>query len=930
MSAGWRTLGAKRNRGRARRKRQNPPTKSMRTNETDACVGTRASFGRKVKVGIAASTQSVNTIPEQQVDVTPKKCDAPSKVVSKTSTRERTPSHENSRSRKNLDTSTDANPLTEVSLPKTDHKKKIADIKSKIGRSSVYTKSVMEKVKEDKREKKLVKEASPVADSIDEKKKAGAVQGISMLWKNEFSHDAKKQIEKVKLSQIQRLSKATSTKKEEDVSGEVVEVKMPKPIPTPRKEADKKIGPPTGMTPDGGRPAAWLWQQRFTSKRNLRIQNKPKLNPFAREFNPTKPQSWPWAPMFSRRETMFDNVVPIYSAKSSNIMMTPNPAFAVQNGGMQVNGSLLQTPMVVANVQGCDIRNSAGSSMPNTLLQTGGRARRHLGAPSIIPRRSIPNFATLPYGTPQNQGINASYVSNKVQVGAQRQAFSSSALRVQRFGNPAPFSFQSVTGGGQQPNTFPSVNWTPNQISGARLRLPQVKRIVTYPQVAKSARQLRAPRQDTHMLTVNNISDQTPNVVSRNSNPSIEIPTDEGQQKTPNLSAEWAHIEPRSSPQKSVLIDSRALNWNNSTSPPHLTLSNNTPPSVNFSSIPHEPVFSFLTIHDLSVLRRVSRSVAKAVKETPYITSLVIDGTQGIICINNTGVGKGKWVHDLDIVMESFTGKGVEHIELEPSSYDKAFWDNFLRWLEGTNVKSVLVQSASAQEDQAEDGGVREFIIGLCPRELKVHSGIVVDEEFLRKLDQPDLKALVFSRNIKWSREMLPAVYERTNPLLEFTLACPPNKLVPTLARFKKLEKLRLLHDPSDKSKLTDKDLTTILSLVRLVELDCSLLSTRGFPEPVTSMIVKSITVLTTCGESISRCWLERVLKRTPPGLTRFHLKNLTEPLSLNHLNDVSVKSDGADSEKLKGLSIAGGIKVTGEQCRDCRILGLDCCLVIV
>jgi len=282
--------------------------------------------------------------------------------------------------------------------------------------------------------------------------------------------------------------------------------------------------------------------------------------------------------------------------------------------------------------------------------------------------------------------------------------------------------------------------------------------------------------------------------------------------------------------------------------------------------------------------------------------------------------------------MCTYTSKGIRRLELEPSTYAKFFWTKFLDWLtkdESTNLKSVLVLKGSADEETNEDSGIADFLVGLCPEVLKIHSGIKVDANFLDRIDRPGVKALVFSREIKWEQDMIRAVCNRTYPLKELTLACPPGRIVPWLSKFTKLEKLRLLHDSTDKSRLTDKDLVTILSTVPLVELDCSLLSTWGFPEPTASMVTTSITILTTCGESISRNWLEKTLKRVPSGLTRFHLKNLSEPLSLNHLEDVQYKPEKANLEKLRGLSTPS-LQITGEQCHDCRVLGLDCCLVIV
>jgi len=285
----------------------------------------------------------------------------------------------------------------------------------------------------------------------------------------------------------------------------------------------------------------------------------------------------------------------------------------------------------------------------------------------------------------------------------------------------------------------------------------------------------------------------------------------------------------------------------------------------------------------------------------------------------------------LDSVMNLFSSKGVQKLEIEPSTHSKFFWTKFLDWLtkeESINMKSVLLKG-STDEETTEDSGIRDFLVGLCPQVLKIHSGIKVDAQFLRDLDCPGVKALVFSREIKWDQEMICAVYNRVHPLRELTLACPPHRIVPCLSKFTTLEKLRLLHDPADESRLSNKDLVTILSTVRHIELDCSLLSTWGFPEPTVSMVTTSITVLTTCGESISRNWLEKALKRVPLGLTRFHLKKLSEPLSLNHLEDSPYKPEKANIEKLRGLSNPG-LQITGEQCHDCRVLGLDCCLVIV
>jgi len=1082
MPAGWRTLGAskpKRNRERGKRRRQNLAAK--KTNN-DPPAAAAAVVGASVKspddplVDNAAVSRDVvknreapTSPPKTKIeipDVTTKKHDmgvirdltptadstdestvelTPTPVIEKdvvpdVVAREVTPDAEKKMRTpeqsavRNKEKSVESMHLSPI---KTRLDLDVVEVKPRLKKSLNFRSNVPKKKK--KEIKKAVK--MPTTNNQNNaapEQKAGAVQGISMLWKNEFSRDAKKKIEQVKLSQLWKSLKSSSNKKD-DKKNDTISINTPKPRLENRVNITSKSlpsGPPTGMTSLGGRPSEWYNTQRSSTENTFFIppkvpkkQNSSKLNPFVKEFTPTptgsktftfgspgdrgaklkspqaqQPPTQPYVRQTSGTE-MYNSQVPIYSSKSPGLPVASNPMVSVQNRPIGANRNLVQTPIMnnaVINTQNYDF-NRRNIQMINPLSHSISRAPNHMSSTPILSSRNLHNFI-VPYAAQNLTPISAQKwqtqtvttiptVTNPVvtrklqpnfsgyqhrggfqQRSIQQGGLSSTAAGLAGFRQTV---FRQPTGQSlpQQSNRFGSHFQNshnqritrPAAINNLGMRsLPlQNKMLMTYShpqgvQIAKpiarpalsrpkatapihkaNVEPMRRPSEATHITT-------TVKPVSTLANELRQEKYSEPRSlKSRNDSVQWTLPRPldignrfpigvfdsSQPPKKSVFIDNQPLNWNDSNLPvAPMSPSTIMQPWASIWSIPHEKVFSFLTIHDLSLLRRVSKSMEKIVKETPYITNMVIDGTQGVIGINNMGVSKGKWVHDLDKVMRTYTSKGIRRLELEPSTYAKFFWTKFLDWLtkdESTNLKSVLVLKGSADEDTNEDSGISDFLVGLCPEVLKIHSGIKVDANFLRRLDRPGVKALVFSREIKWDQEMIRAVYNRVYHLKELTLACPPQTIVPWLSKFKKLEKLRLLHDSSDKSRLTDKDLVTILSTVRLVVLDCSLLSTWGFPEPTDSMVTTSITILTTCGESISRNWLEKTLKRVPSGLTHFHLKNLSEPLSLNHLEDVQYKPEKANLEKLRGLSTPS-LQITGEQCHDCRVLGLDCCLVIV
>jgi len=1091
MPAGWRTLGAskpKRSRERGKRKRQNlstnkinndPPAAAaavsrvgMKSSDEDAFVDSTAVSRDIVKnlevrtspqkttievpdgttqkhdMGISQNlTPTADSTDESTVDLTP----AVEKIEPKTAGPVVAPNIEIK------EVSPEPQPKVRTpeqvvvkDKPKCEEKMYLSPIKTRLDLDVVEVKPRLKKSLNfrsnvPKKKKKVNKTAEKIAAANNQnntapEQTAGAVQGISMLWKNEFSRDAKKKIEQVKLSQ---LWKSMKSGKKDDINkgGGVIINNLPKPnlqsivnitsnsVPT---------GPPAGLTSLGCRPSEWHNTQRTSTENSFfvppKVPKKPnnsKLNPFVKEFTPTptapkkfqfsheeeragkmktmQAQQAPTQPFIRQNSgtEMYNNTVPIYNTKSATLPVASTSMLNVQNRPIGANRNVVQAPIMnnaVLNTHSYDF-NRQNIRMINPLTQSVSRTPSHLSSTPILAPRNLHNFI-VPYSAQNLTPISAQKwqtqtvttiptVSNPVVTRKLQPNFSSFQHRgtgfqqrgIQRGGlstatgltgfSQTHHVFRPPTGQGlpQQTNSFGShfqnshsqTITRPSALNtlGVRSLPMQNKMVMTYshPQgipltkpIARPVLSRPKPMAPLHTASLEPLRrhSESPQIntnikpVSTLGNELRHEQYNEPRSlKSRNDSAQWTLPRPLDisnrfsrgvfdspqHPKKSVFIDNQPLDWNHSNLPVTQTSAPSIlPPWASIWSIPHTEVFSFLTIHDLSVLRRVSKSMERIVRETPYITNMVIDGTQGVIGINNMGVSKGKWVHDLDKVMRTYTSKGIRRLELEPSTYAKFFWTKFLDWLtkdETSNLKSVLVLKGSADEDTNEDSGISDFLVGLCPEVLKIHSGIKVDAKFLHRIDRPGVKALVFSREIKWDQEMIRAVYDREYPLNELTLACPPQTIVPWLSKFTKLEKLRLLHDSSDKSRLTDKDLVTILSTVRLVELDCSLLSTWGFPEPTASMVTTSITILTTCGESISRNWLEKTLKRVPGGLTHFHLKNLSEPLSLNHLEDVQYKQEKANLDKLRGLSTPR-LQITGEQCHDCRVLGLDCCLVIV
>jgi len=1048
MPAGWRTLGAsrnKRNRDRTKRKRQiSKPKKTNDDSPVDPPAGAAKVSRpwvenqpetlqpkstieeipdvtmRRNDIGVTQDKSPSSEIPAEQT-LAVKKLEppkTPDQVIKATAPEQRVENMKLSPIRTRLDLET-------------------VEVKPRLKKSLKFRSNVPQKKKVPKKEEAM--SSSPTRNKTAPEQNAGAVQGISMLWKNEFSRDAKKKIEQVKLQQLWKSLKSSS---KADVSKKSAKNDIEKP-PKLKFESMGNItpksvpsGPPTGMTSQGGRPSEWFKLRRSSSENSFfsppkvpKEQKSSKLNPFVKAFTPTVASkkfqfshvSQPVGKLktFERQQLstqpfgrpssgvgMLNNTVPIFSSKSASIPVPANPLLSVQRGHIRANGNIVRTPIMnnaVVNTNRYDFVNTQNIQMLNS--QAINQSPRHISGTPILAARNSNNYI-IPYSTQslspipaqkwQTQSVTAIPMVNNTVVtnpvsnpgtvcnpvvarklqhhfgGFQQRVIPSTAATLTGY-SQSHVGLARCTGQthAQHPNRFGSQflhgqNRTfsrPSVMRTMGLRPPatlQNKTTANYnqPKGIHVVNPIERPIIASHTATAPMlVADVEPKKLEESTQtemngkhaseftnePQGDKYTEAQSLNSYKESSQWALPRPldinnrfplgvfdsTQPTKKTECVNNKPFNWNGSrVTASHLTSSSILKPF----SIPHKRVFSFLTIHDLSVLRRVCKSMARIVQETPYITNMVIDGTQGVIGINNMGISKGKWVHDLDSVMRLFTSKGIEKLELEPSTYTKIFWDKFLDWLTqngSTNIKSVLVLKGSADEETSEDSGIFDFLVGLCPNLLKIHSGINVDATFLRRLDCAGVEALVFSREITWDQEMIRAVYDRVHPLKEITLACSPSKIVPWLSKFLNLEKLRLLHDPSDKSRLTDRDLVTILSTVRLVELDCSLLSTWGFPEPTDSMVTTSITILTTCGESISRNWLEKTLKRVPKKVTRFHLKNLSEPLSLNHLEDVPYKPEKANLEKLKGLSNPR-LKITGEQCHDCRVLGLDCCLVIV
>jgi len=1054
MPAGWRTLGAsrnKRNRDRTKRKRQNSKPKKTNDDSPVDLPAAAATVSRPyVKSHEAETPPRDNTIEEisyvtmQTNDIEVEKSPS-SEIPAEQTTAEKKPESPKTPDQV-VKEKTPEQRVENMKLSpiRTRLDLETVEVKPRLKKSLKFSSNVPRKKKVSKKEEKLPNPTSENKPAPEQN--AGAVQGISMLWKNEFSRDAKKKIEQVKLQQIWKSLKSSKVDVSKKSTSETEKLLKPKfenkatiiPISVP-------TGPPTGMTSQGGRPSEWFKLRRSSSENSFfsppklpKEEKSSKLNPFVKAFTPTpvatskkfqfshvnqpdgKLKTFERQPLSSQpfvRPTsgvgMLNTTVPIFSTKSASLPVPANPMLSVQRGHLRANGNLVQTPIMnnaVVNTNRYDFVNTQNIQMLSS--RPINQAPRHINGTPILAGRNSNNYI-IPYSTQNLSPISAQkwqaqsvtaipmvnnpvvtntvsspvvtggvcnpVVTRKLQHnfgGFQQRVIPSTAATLTGYSqshaglarvtsqshaqHPSRFGSQFIHG---QNRTFSR----PSVMRTMGLRPPatfQNKTTAAYnhPKSIHVANPIERPILSSHKVPAPlHISDVEPKQqkespqTSMNGKSASEFSNElqgDNYSEPQNLNTykettQWTLPRPlditnrfplgvfdsTQSTEKAEFVENKPFNWNDSA----LTASQLSSPRIlepytNIFSIPHQRVFGFLTIHDLSVLRRVCKSMARIVQETPYITNMVIDGTQGVIGINNMGISKGKWVHDLDSVMRLFTSKGIEKLELEPSTYTKIFWDKFLDWLRqdgSTNIKSVLVLKGSADEETSEDSGIFDFLVGLCPNLLKIHSGINVDAKFLRRLDCAGVEALVFSREITWDQEMICAVYDRVHPLKEITLACPPHKIVPWLSKFLNLEKLRLLHDPSDKSRLTDKDLVTILSTVRLVELDCSLLSTWGFPEPTDSMVTTSITILTTCGESISRNWLEKTLKRVPKKVTRFHLKNLSEPLSLNHLEDVPYKPEKANLEKLKGLSNPR-LKITGEQCHDCRVLGLDCCLVIV
>jgi len=1080
MPAGWRTLGApksKRNKDR-RRKRLSRTPSSTYAKEPTPEVGVAKSAGERSELGFQeeheektnestlplpptersdtarelppsspsspSAQEPMENEPEQEQEVEEQRTPEKRTIDEAVGRRQKSPSPPSSPSW--LDRSPQRpSSLQSISPELTSPSKRNSTpeksaVKPRQWQSSSF--NVSRRPPKGKKKESPLRESIPPAKPVSPEQRAGAVQGIAMSWKNEFSKDAKKKIEQVKLSQLWKSLKSSSSPKPSSSNvNERPEKREPPKLrskPTMNKEIippSRTTAPPTGMTPQGGRSPMWWKMQRPLSKPKpfappKLSENRPvsKLNPFVKEFtpkNPSYPRSYqstrvwqkhnmkppePTQPFIQQSSEMYDRTVPMYRTDSTNLMMSSNPSLMTMQN-VVMGGAIPRTTSY-------ELINDQNVSMvsPMTMNQSSGQLNRpsmlSAGLPSSnvsvlpaamptgntpmltsVPHRNMHNFVVSypttqnrpPMATPQWQGqsqpvatipnMRNSGVTGKLQqrfsgVQQQQHGFSSSPATNPRFnpgfspnrigGQPLAqqlstnFNSQYVRTGNQSIST-PKPTWSPAKefpsfrpketaLWESRALKPTSRPIMHRVQVPGQSRletRHQHKNSDPIQPTSRTLEEDEERKTRSNESQRTQSP-DESLQwslpKTENTSNGFPTgiFTSSSTRPLSTIFVSKKQDWNepNNTLSESSSMRSTTPQlAPDFWDIPHTQVFAYLTVSDLAKLSLVSRSMSQKVHEVPYITSMIVDGKDGIIGINTIKEGKGKWAHDLERVMGLFSGRGVRTIELEPSNYVNFFWTRFLDWLtkdRSDSVDSILVHSSSCgEEENAEVSGARDFLIGLSPREIKIRSGIEVDAKLLRDLDRPGVKALVFSREIKWNNEMIEAVSDRMYPLSELTLACAPRMIVPWLPDFQRLEKLRLLHDPSDKSRLLDQDLVTILSTVRAFEVDCSLLSTRGLPSPALSMVTESLTILTTCGETISRSWLEKSLKKVPPRLRRFHLKNLSEPLSLNHLDDVPLTQSKANIEKLEGLSMAG-VQITGEQCHDCRVLGLDYCLVIV
>merc|ERR1719397_80580 len=334
--------------------------------------------------------------------------------------------------------------------PKSDDKMYLSPIKTRLDLDVVEVKPRLKKSLNfrsnvPKKKKKVNKKAEKMAAASNQnntapEQTAGTEQGISMLWKNEFSRDAKKKIEQVKLSQLWQSMK---TSKKDDINkGDGVIINN---LPKPNLQSTVNItsnsvpsGPPAGMTSLGGRPSEWLNTQRPSTENSFfippKVPKKPnnsKLNPFVKEFTPTAPKKFQFgheqeragkmktmqaqqAPTqpFIRQNSgteIYNNKNPLNKSKSATLPVASTSMLNVQNRPIGANRNVVQAPIMnnaVLNTHSYDF-NRQNIRMINPLTQPVSRTPSHLSSTPILASRNLHNFITMPYSAQNLTPISA-------------------------------------------------------------------------------------------------------------------------------------------------------------------------------------------------------------------------------------------------------------------------------------------------------------------------------------------------------------------------------------------------------------------------------------------------------------------------------------------------------------------------------------------